>query len=157
MAVKPSTASIGATGRAAGFMLQAAAASVFGWLAFIGAFPLLCLLLPALLAVVLEREPGRPLTRTLLLFGIAGAWDPIAAFWQARSVNDVDWSAILGGRPLALAWLAQAAGCLLAEGAGLGFVLLADRESERIKAACQAEIAALRTEWSLTETEGGVR
>jgi hypothetical protein len=133
-------------------MLQAVAAFVLlGALIFVGALPLLCLFLPAILALAVEREPGRPMTRTLLLFGTAGAWDPLSVVWQAGSPRGVEWMAMLDARAVVWAWLAQAAGWLLAEGIGLGLVLLADRETARIEAASRAEIAALTAEWNLGE------
>ena len=151
MAGKQSVQRVGKSGGVIGMLLTIAAAALFGVLIFIGALPLLCLFLPALLALVLEREPGRPMTRTLLLFGVAGAWDSIAAFWPAGSLRGADWTALADVHALVRAWLAQAVGCLLAEAIGLGFVLLADRESARVKAACETEIAALKAEWSLSE------
>lgn len=155
MAGKQSVQRAGKGGGIVGMLLTIAAATLFGALIFLGALPLLCLFLPALLALVLEREPGRPMTRTLLLFGVAGGWDSIAAFWPSGSLRGSDWAALADVHALVRAWLAQAAGCLLAEALGLGFVLLADRESTRVKAACEAEIAALKAEWSLSEWDAG--
>ena len=137
-----------------GLLLLIASLALFGLLIFVGALPLLCLFLPTLLALIVEREPGRPMTRTLLLFGFAGAWDAIGAFWQGWSLHGADVMAMPDVHAIARAWLAQAGGCLLAEVIGLGFVLLVDRESARTKADSEAEIAALKVEWSLNQPGG---
>ena len=114
-----------------------------------GALPALSLFLPALLMMALEQEAGRPMTRILLLFGLLGAWDALDGFWHASSLRAADWMALLDLHALALAWLAQAAGWLLAEGLALLLSHLSARDHARMRARTEAQIAELRAEWRL--------
>jgi len=112
-----------------------------------GALPALCLFLPALLWLCTEQEPGRPMTRTLLLFGLVGAWDSLDAFWHVGAPRPADWISMLDIRALTRAWVAQAMGWLLAEGLALLMAFQADREIGRARQSYQAEISQLRAEW----------
>jgi|SRR6266536_3299691 len=73
------------------------------------------LLGPALLALVLDRQPGRPKARSVALFGMAASVDPLRLLWaNGHSMSTV--TGLLGNtRVLATAWTAAAAGWLLAE------------------------------------------
>lgn len=123
-------------------------------LAVCGALPTLSLFLPALLMLSLEQEPGRPMTRTLLLFGLVGAWDPLAAFWRAGGGHPMDWMQLLDLITLAHAWLAQCLGWLLAEGLTLLLVYVADRQAARVGGMAQSEIHALDAEWKAPADDG---
>lgn len=70
------------------------------------------LLLPALLAAVVDTRAGRPSVRAVGLFGLAGACAPLAELW--RSGHQMDEALALGSdlRTIALCWSAQAAGWL---------------------------------------------
>ena len=114
---------------------------------FSGALPALSLFLPALLMLVLEQEAGRPMTRTLLLFGLAGSWDALDTIWHAGSLRASDWMGLLDLNTLAVAWLAQAMGWLLAEGMALLLTHVSDREHARVRARTEADISSIRAEW----------
>jgi hypothetical protein len=73
------------------------------------------LLAPALIAIVLDREPGRPRARTIALCSMAASIDPLRMLWTAgHSIATA--TALLGNLPVVgTAWSAAAAGWLLAE------------------------------------------
>jgi len=123
-------------------------------LAICGALPTLSLFLPTVLMLCLEQEPGRPMTRTLLLFGLAGSWDALVAFWRVGGQLPVDWMRLLDLYILARAWLAQCLGWLLAEGLTLLLVYLADRQAVQIRRSAHAEIGALAAEWRNAADDG---
>ncbi len=126
-------------------------------LLYSGALPALILFLPALLMLVIEQEPGRPMTRILLLFGLAGSWDVLDVFWHAGSLRISDGMGMLDLDTLARAWLAQAVGWLLAEGLSLLLTHVSDREQSQARARTEADVAALRAEWRLrpAKLQGG--
>jgi hypothetical protein len=73
------------------------------------------LLGPALLAVLLDREPGRPRARSIMLFSTAGAIDPLRTLWTTGH-SMATATALLGDlHAVGVAWSAAAAGWLLAE------------------------------------------
>jgi hypothetical protein len=84
------------------------------------------LLCPAVLALVLDRQPGRPKARGVALFNMAAAVDPLRTLWMSgHSMSNA--SALLGDmRILGTAWSAAARRRRLAAG-GAG----ADRGSRR--------------------------
>ena len=105
--------------------------------------------LPGLLALLFDREPGRPIARNVLLFGAAVAMPSLAALWHAGR----DWAACLDllsdvGR-VATAWALQAGGWLVGE-----LAPLAVRAGMEATAAAQA--ARLRARRARYEEEGGL-
>src|SRR4051794_33615031 len=78
------------------------------------------LLAPALLALVVDRQPGRPRARSIALCGMAASIDPL----RALSTGDhsiFNATTLLGNsRVVGAAWIAAAAGWLLAEIAPVG-------------------------------------
>jgi hypothetical protein len=73
------------------------------------------LLGPALLAILLDHEPGRPRARSIALFSMAVAVDPLRTLWTAGH-SMATATALLGNlQLLGTAWSAAAAGWLLAE------------------------------------------
>jgi hypothetical protein len=107
------------------------------------------LLAPGLVTLLLDRAPGRPASRAILLFGTAGSLPALRQFWF--SAQDLDAALGLLGTPavLASAWLAAACGWLVLEMAPLG-VRLALEQRDRLRAeALRAERTALAEEWGL--------
>jgi hypothetical protein len=73
------------------------------------------LLGPALLAIVLDREPGRPRARSIALWSMAAAVNPLRTLWTAGH-SMATATALLGDfQILGTAWSAAAGGWLLAE------------------------------------------
>jgi hypothetical protein len=48
-------------------------------------------LAPGLAMMVVERRPGRPIARGMLLFGLAASVEPIRRFWGAGATLDRIW------------------------------------------------------------------
>ena len=73
------------------------------------------LLGPALLALMLDRAPGRPTARTMLLFGLSATVFPLLSLWKAGHTMAA--AGVLAGDAgtLALAWAAAGGGWLLAQ------------------------------------------
>jgi hypothetical protein len=100
------------------------------------------LLGPALLAVVLDHQPGRPRARSIALCGMAAAVSPLQILWTTGHTIATA-TALLGNlRIVGMAWSAAAAGWLLAEITpiavraaleGLGIARAARLRAERAK------------------------
>jgi hypothetical protein len=73
------------------------------------------LLGPALLAVLLDHEPGRPRARSIALCSLAAAIDPLRTLWTAGHNIATAMTLLSNGRVVGMAWTAAAAGWLLAE------------------------------------------
>jgi hypothetical protein len=66
------------------------------------------LLAPALLAAALDRAPGRPVARPLLLIGLAGAARPLATLWWMGHHMATAWDLLSDPAVMAAAWGGQA-------------------------------------------------
>jgi hypothetical protein len=95
------------------------------------------LLAPTVLALALDRAPGKPTARPLLLLGLAASVRPLATLWTTGHRMDVAMDVLGDSAILATAWVAQAIAWLAAELAPL-FVVLA------MEAAAAARAARLR-------------
>ena len=73
------------------------------------------LLLPGLLAVLYDRQPGRPVARTVLMCGTAAAIAPVLALWGAGTTIDACVGLLGDLRVTGTAWSAAAIGWILAE------------------------------------------
>jgi hypothetical protein len=112
------------------------------------------LLCPAVLALVLDRQPGRPKARGVALFNMAAAVDPLRTLWMSgHSMSNA--SALLGDmRILGTAWSAAAAGWLLAELAPIAVRAVLDVLSVARVARLRAERTRLAQEWGLGPMDG---
>jgi hypothetical protein len=105
------------------------------------------LLLPAGLALLYDRQGGRPVARTVLLFGAAGAVRPVAALWAAGN-NLAAALALLGDlRVVGTAWSAAAAGWILAELAPVAALLVLEATTQARVVRLRAERRKLAEEW----------
>jgi hypothetical protein len=95
--------------------LQGLLCGVLAALATPTALVLGILLGPGLLALVLDRAPGRPAARAMLLFGLSATVFPLMALWKAGHTMAA--ASVLASDPdtLALAWSAAGAGWLLVQ------------------------------------------
>lgn len=73
------------------------------------------LLAPALAMLAFERKPGRPVTRTMFLFGLSATVFPILALWNVGHTVDAAFTLATDPRTLAIAWGAAGGGWLLTE------------------------------------------
>jgi hypothetical protein len=115
------------------------------------ALPLLLLLLPGLIALVLDRSPGCGVARAMLLFQGAACVRPVMYAWYRCDGIDgcmsflAEWTAIL---PV---WLAGATSWLLTQILPLGLKLLDDYRLRHRSAALLAQRQALVEEWGLED------
>ena len=107
------------------------------------------LLGPALVAIALDREPGRPRARSIALCGMAAAIEPLRTLWSAgHSIATA--TALLGNvRIVATAWGAAAAGWLLAEATPMAVRAALEALSIARAARLRAERARLLEIWGL--------
>ena len=107
------------------------------------------LLGPALLAMLLDREPGRPRARSIALCSMAAAIDPLRTLWTAGH-SMATATALLGNvRIVGMAWSAAAAGWLLAEVMPIAVRAALEALSIARAARLRAERARLVETWGL--------
>ena len=120
------------------------------------AITLAILLAPGLVAVACDRSPGRPIARTMLLFGLSATVFPLIALWSAGHTIDTALMLACDPRSLALAWLAASAGWLLTQIAPL----LARLALEAAAASRRRRLRLLRdrysAEWRLDDERSGL-
>jgi hypothetical protein len=73
------------------------------------------LLAPGLLALKLDREPGRPVARTVLTCGLAGCVHPVITLWNTGQSLETAMTIVTDPAVLLIAWSAAAAGWLLTQ------------------------------------------
>jgi len=77
------------------------------------------LLVPGAVALRLDREPGKPVARTVLTCGLAGCVHPVITLWNMGQSFDAAFAIVSDPMTLGLAWSAAAAGWLLTQVAPL--------------------------------------
>jgi membrane-associated phospholipid phosphatase len=106
------------------------------------------LLGPAVLALMLDRQPGRPRARSIALFGMAASVDPLRTLWVSGHAM-TDAAALLGDlHVLGTAW-AAAAGWLLAEAAPVAVRATLEALTISRTARLRALRSRLSEEWRL--------
>lgn len=95
------------------------------------------LLAPGLVALPLDRQPGRPVARCLLLTGLAACVQPVQVLWSNGQTLSAALALLSDFQVLGTAWSAAAAGWLMAELAPLGSRLV-------LEALARSRIARLR-------------
>ena len=111
------------------------------------------LLGPAILAALLDGQPGRPKARSIALFGMAASVDPIRTLWVSGHTMPAA-AALLGNlQVLGTAW-AEAAGWLLVEAAPVA--VRATLEALSISRAARLRVlrSKLVEEWQLDSVGG---
>jgi hypothetical protein len=112
------------------------------------------LLGPAILAALLDGQPGRPKARSIALFGMAASVDPVRTLWVSGHTIPAA-AALLGNlHVLGTAWAAAAAGWLLVEAAPVA--VRATLEAISISRAARLRVlrAKLAEEWQLDPVGG---
>jgi hypothetical protein len=110
---------------------------------------LLALSAPALLVMIADITPKRVLTRTVILFSLAGAIEPVRAFLM--SGHDIAAALDILMRPTTVlfAWLCAGCGWLLNELSCLIAAFTMNLRLAARKAALEAMLLQVRTEWEL--------
>jgi len=70
---------------------------------------------PGIVALRLDREPGRPVARTVLTCGLAGCVHPVITFWNTGQSFDAAMAIVTDPAAIGVAWSAAAAGWLLTQ------------------------------------------
>lgn len=73
------------------------------------------LLAPGLVALRLDHEPGRPITRTVLTCGLAGCVHPVITLWNSGHSFATAIVIVTDPTTISIAWGAAAAGWLLTQ------------------------------------------
>ena len=111
------------------------------------------LLGPALLAMVLDRQPGRPRARSIALCIVAASIDPLRILWVAGH-GMVTATALLGDLGVVgAAWSAAAAGWLLVEVMPIAVRATLEALSISRTAQLRTARAPLVEEWNLGATD----
>jgi hypothetical protein len=109
---------------------------------------------PALLAVLLDHEPGRPRARSIALCSMAAAVDPVRALWTSGHSMAVATALAGNVRVVGTAWTAAAAGWLLAEITPIVVRMALEALSIARAARLRAERARLVEAWTLEAPHG---
>ena len=115
------------------------------------ALPMAVLLLPGLIALVLDRSPGCGVARAVLLFQCAACIHPVLSAWYRCAGIDgcmsylAEWPAIM---PV---WLTAAVAWLLTQVLPLGLKMLYDYRLRLRNATLTARRKSLVEEWGLEE------
>lgn len=107
------------------------------------------LLLPSIVVYFIDGTEGRPILRTVLLFGLASAVRPLLALWTGGHSLDLSLALLSDLANPVLAWSAQGGGWLLAQCAPLLLRLLLEAQVRLEVAQARAERSRLAADWSL--------
>ena len=109
------------------------------------------LLAPGVVALRLDREPGRPVARTVLTCGLAGCVHPVITLWNTGQSFETAIVIVTDPTTIGIAWSAAGAGWLLTQIVPLvvrvALEAVALGQSTRLRAA-RSRIAEA---WGLTE------
>jgi len=112
------------------------------------------LLLPGVLAVLYDRQPGRPVARTVLLCGSAACIAPVLALWHAGTTMDASLVLLGDLRVMGTAWSAAAVGWILAELAPVVALVVLETVAATRAAHLRAERDKLAAEWGFDDGQG---
>jgi hypothetical protein len=107
------------------------------------------LLGPALLAIALDHEPGRPRARSIALCAMAAAIDPLGTLWTTSHSMATVGALLSDLRVVGTAWSAAAAGWLLAEIMPIAVRAVLEALSIARAARLRSERAKLVEAWGL--------
>lgn len=115
------------------------------------ALPLTVLLLPGLLALVVDRTPGCAVARAIVLFQGAACIHPVIDAWyRCKGIDGC--MGYLAGWPVVLqVWLAAAAAWIMVQALPLGLKVLDDYRLRHRRSVLMARREALASEWGLED------
>jgi hypothetical protein len=107
------------------------------------------LLAPSLLAVAMDQAPGRPTSRSVLLFGLAATAQPVSTLWHTGHQIGIALEMVADVTVLGTAWAAQGGAWLLCELTPLVIAAAMDVASRSRAARLRADRAILEELWGL--------
>lgn len=115
------------------------------------ALPLLVLLLPGLVALMLDQSPECGMARAILLFQLAACVHPVSTAWYRCSGIDGCMSYLAEWRAIVPVWLAGAVAWLLTQILPMGLKLLDDYRVRNRRVMLVTRRDTLRAEWDLVD------
>jgi hypothetical protein len=115
------------------------------------ALPMAVLMLPGLLALIVDRSPGWGLARAILLFQGAASVHPVMGAWYRCAGIDGCMNYLTEWPTVFRVWLAAAAAWVLAELLPLGLKVLDDYRMRHRRRVLAARREALVAEWGLDD------
>lgn len=109
------------------------------------------LLLPGMLALLYDRQPGRPVARTVLLCASAATIRPVFALWDAGVSIEASLGLVTDLRVIGTAWSAAAVGWILAELSPVVALVILEAMTQAQAARLRAERDKLAAEWGFDE------
>jgi hypothetical protein len=110
------------------------------------------LLLPGVLAVLYDRQGGRPVARTVLMCGAAAAIAPMLALWSTGNTMDGCLASLSDLGVVGTAWSAAAAGWILAELAPVATLVVMEAITQARTARLRAARERLAADWGFDDT-----
>jgi len=107
------------------------------------------LLAPALVALMIDKRPGKPVARVMLLFALAASVEPIRVAWATGTGPTMD--RVLDPTAAMGAWLAAGAGWLLAQVVPLFVGAVVDATHRRRAEQLRGQRVALVRTWGLED------
>jgi hypothetical protein len=107
------------------------------------------LLGPALVALFLDNQPGKPVARSVLLCSLAASVNPVRLLWAAGHGMAASMALATDPNTIGTAWAAGAAGWLLAELVPIAVRVVLEAMSLSEAARLRAARAALVEAWGL--------
>jgi len=113
---------------------------------------ILVLQVPGLIALLLDRTPGRAVARTMLLFQGAASVHPVISIWYQCEGVRACVALTSERRTLLLVWLAAAGGWVLTQTLPLVLKLVDEARMKRHRDRLTTERERLVAEWELEKT-----
>ena len=114
------------------------------------------LLAPGMAMLAFERQPGRPVTRAMLLFGSSASVFPMLALWDAGHTVDAAWALAAEPRTLAIAWAAAGGAWLFTELVSVAMRLVLASATRARKRRLRAISDRCMEEWGLEAASGAI-
>jgi hypothetical protein len=119
------------------------------------ALPMAVLVLPGLLALIVDRSPGCGVARAILLFQAAACVHPVVGAWYRCAGIDGCMGYLTEWPTVFRVWLAAAAAWVLAQILPVGLKMLDDYRMRYRRAVLAARREALVDEWGLEDESAG--
>ena len=107
------------------------------------------LLLPAIVALMLDRERGKPVARAVLLCTLAASVEPMRALWNSAQGGDLGFSLVADLHAVTLTWGAAAGGWLLTQVIPVAVGMVLNTTADQRSAELREARARLIAEWGL--------